>query len=204
LHSKGFLKHNAKRILLQNGRFNLRRGVIVFVVLSVGIFCIIKAMTNGVVFLRTTMPSESAVSYLSLQEGDFRNAPAGSEQILIQRLFQDYQEIIPKPTENPPLWRLVRMRVTAYCPCEKCCGQFADGITASNHEIQPDDRFVAADKTYRFGTEMVIRGYNRTLPVKVLDRGGAIKDNRLDVFFPTHEIALEWGVREMDVLVREN
>jgi len=99
-------------------------------------------------------------------------------------------------------WKTVRMRVTAYCPCSKCCGQYSDGVTASGHKIQPGDVFVAADKRYAFGTEMVIAGYNNGQPVKVLDRGGAIRDNRLDAFFHCHEEALEWGVKYLDVKVR--
>jgi 3D (Asp-Asp-Asp) domain-containing protein len=93
------------------------------------------------------------------------------------------------------------MLVTAYCPCEKCCGEYSDGQTASGHDIQPGDAFVAADRKYPFGTEMVIAGYNNNRPVKVLDRGGAIKGNRLDVFFASHQQALEWGVRYRDVKV---
>ena len=96
---------------------------------------------------------------------------------------------------------IVKMRVTAYCPCEKCCGSYADGITASGHKIQKGDTFVAADRKYKLGTEMLIPGYNNSSKVKVLDRGGAIKGNRLDVFFNTHQQALEWGVRYLDVEV---
>jgi 3D (Asp-Asp-Asp) domain-containing protein len=93
------------------------------------------------------------------------------------------------------------MRVTAYCPCPKCCGQYSDGVTACGHETKPGDVFVAADKRYSFGTEMIISGYNDGQPVKVLDRGGAIRGNRLDVFFGSHQEALEWGVRHLDVKV---
>ena len=93
------------------------------------------------------------------------------------------------------------MKVTGYCPCPKCCGQYSDGITATGHKIQPGDAFVAADKRYSFGTEMIIEGYNNGKPVKVLDRGGAIKGNKLDAFFHTHQQALEWGVRYIDVKV---
>jgi 3D (Asp-Asp-Asp) domain-containing protein len=55
---------------------------------------------------------------------------------------------------------------------------------------------------YPFGTEMIVPGYNNAEPVKVLDRGGAISGNRLDVFFPSHQQALNWGVRYIDVKVR--
>lgn len=94
------------------------------------------------------------------------------------------------------------MRVTAYCPCSECCGQYADGMTACGHKIRPGDAFVAADKQYSFGAEMVVPGYNNNQPVKVLDRGGAIKGDRLDVFFDSHQQALEWGVKYLDVRVR--
>jgi len=105
-------------------------------------------------------------------------------------------------SEESAEWQTVRMRVTAYCPCPKCCGKYSDGETACGHKIRPGDTFAAADKRYSFGTEMIIAGYQNGQPVKVLDRGGAIRGNRLDVFFHTHEEALEWGVKYLDVKVR--
>jgi 3D (Asp-Asp-Asp) domain-containing protein len=95
------------------------------------------------------------------------------------------------------------MRVTGYCPCSKCCGDSADGITANGHRIQPGDTFVAADRRYSFGTEMVIPGYSSSQIVKVLDRGGAIRGDKLDAFFHTHQAALEWGVKYLDVQVHD-
>ena len=104
--------------------------------------------------------------------------------------------------EDSGEWLTVRMRVTAYCPCPKCCGRYSDGITACGYKMRQGDSFVAADKKYPFGTEMIIAGYNGGQLVKVLDRGGVIRDNRLDVFFDSHKEALEWGVRNLDVKVR--
>jgi len=99
-------------------------------------------------------------------------------------------------------WHNVKMRITAYCPCKKCCGKYADGVTASGHKIQPGDVFVAADSKYPFETEMIIPGYNNGKAVNVLDRGGAINGNRIDVFFPKHQQALSWGVKYMKVKIR--
>ncbi|MBE3101906.1 MAG: 3D domain-containing protein [Firmicutes bacterium] len=104
-----------------------------------------------------------------------------------------------EPNEPTAKKEVVKMLVTAYCPCVKCCGTGSPGITANGHKIQPGDTFVAADKRYAFGTEMVIPGYNKGQPVKVLDRGGAIKGNHIDTFFPTHQEALNWGVQNLDV-----
>ncbi|WP_146663651.1 3D domain-containing protein [Anaerohalosphaera lusitana] len=101
-------------------------------------------------------------------------------------------------------WVTVRMRVTAYCPCAKCCGKHANGITANGHKINWGDRFVASDKMFGFGTEMKIPGYNGGKSIKVKDRGRLIKGNRLDVFYNTHYTAKKWGTRYLDVKVRVN
>jgi 3D (Asp-Asp-Asp) domain-containing protein len=104
-----------------------------------------------------------------------------------------------------PHARAVYMEVTAYCPCRKCCGPRAHGVTASGRHVSHNDgRFVAADtKLLPFGTKLVIPGYASNLPVEVLDRGGAIKGNRIDVFYPTHDQALQWGRRLVECIVVE-
>ncbi len=99
---------------------------------------------------------------------------------------------------------VVWMNVTAYCPCPKCCGKNARGITASGKLIDFNGgHFAAAPAQYSFGTKLIIPGYNNSQPVQVLDRGGAIKGNHLDVFFPTHEEAKQWGRRWVGVIVAD-
>lgn len=115
---------------------------------------------------------------------------------------QNIKPVETSDSEAPEQWQTVQMRVTAYCPCPKCCGSYSDGITACGHKISEGDRFVAADKIYPFETEMIIPGYKNSQTVKVLDRGGVIRGNRLDVFFNSHQEALEWGVRYLDVKIR--
>ena len=56
---------------------------------------------------------------------------------------------------------------------------------------------------FPYGTPLSIPGYDDGRIVPVLDCGGAIKGNRLDVLIPTHEAALEWGVQELEVVVWE-
>ena len=87
-------------------------------------------------------------------------------------------------------------RVTAYCPCRKCCGKWADGYTASGHKIESGDLIVAAPPDIPFGTRIFIPHYGQAV---VQDRGGAITGNRLDVLFATHEEALQWGVKYLKV-----
>ncbi len=95
-------------------------------------------------------------------------------------------------TSEPP----ALYRVTAYCPKSCCTGKWADGITASGKPAV--GLIVAAPSDTKFGTVLDIPGYGRAT---VRDRGGAIKGNRLDVLFPTHQEALNWGVQYLKVRI---
>lgn len=101
--------------------------------------------------------------------------------------------------------KVIWMEVTAYCGCKKCCGPHAQGLTASGKPITYNDgHFVAADKKiFKFGAKLLVPGYADGQPVEVIDRGGAIRGNHIDVFFPTHEQAREWGRRWVAVTVLE-
>jgi 3D (Asp-Asp-Asp) domain-containing protein len=101
----------------------------------------------------------------------------------------------PATIANVVSSRLVEMEVTAYCACRDCCGHNARGITASGRHVSYNDgRFVAADTSLLpFGTRLSIPGYHGGEAVEVIDRGSAIKGNKLDVFFPDHETARHWG-----------
>ncbi|GIW75255.1 MAG: hypothetical protein KatS3mg104_0318 [Phycisphaerae bacterium] len=105
--------------------------------------------------------------------------------------------------EQDQSYRWVWMEVTAYCPCQKCCGPQASGLTASGLPVSHNGgRFVAADTSVLpFGSRVRIPGYHDQTPVPVIDRGGAIKGSRLDVYFPSHQQALEWGRRWLLVAV---
>lgn len=97
------------------------------------------------------------------------------------------------------------MTVTAYSPDARSCGKWADGITASGYSVETNGfKSVAADtRLLPFGTVLSIPGYHNGRLVPVLDRGGAIKGDRLDVLFPTHEEALQWGRQRLLVTVWE-
>ena len=99
----------------------------------------------------------------------------------------------------------IRMLVTAYSPDRRSCGKWADGVTASGYSVWTNAmRLVAADtRLFPFGTILTVPGYNGGKPVQVLDRGGRIKGRRLDVLYPTHEIACRWGKQFIDVTIWE-
>lgn len=108
---------------------------------------------------------------------------------------------LEEKTHSKTIW----MVVTAYCSCKKCCGPHAQGLTASGRSIAYNGgQFVAADaKLFKFGAKLQIPGYADGQTVEVIDRGGAIKGYHLDVFFPTHEEARQWGKRWIPVTVVE-
>ncbi len=85
--------------------------------------------------------------------------------------------------------------VTAYCHNECCCEEWADGFFANGEPV--GGLAIAAPKSVPFGTVLFIRGYG-TATVK--DRGGSITGNRFDVYFPTHQEALDWGIQYLNVL----
>lgn len=101
--------------------------------------------------------------------------------------------------------RTMWMTVTGYSPDERSCGKWADGITASNKSVWTNAmQMVAADtRILPFGSLLSIDGYAGDQIVPVEDRGGAIKGMRLDLLYPTHEEALQWGIKHMPVTVWE-
>lgn len=133
--------------------------------------------------------------------------------ILIGKVFSPPTEPVAEvaPTEAPvhssssPSSEVVSdklatftMRVSAYCPCEICCGPFADGITASG--VPAVGRICAADPSIPFGTVLDVEGYGEWV---VQDRGGVIKGNRIDLLFPVHGRALLFGVQYLKVRIVE-
>ena len=90
------------------------------------------------------------------------------------------------------------MIITAYCPCAKCCGN-SNGITASGTKAK-QGRTVAVDPRYiPYGTEIVIDGQTYIAE----DCGGAIKGNRLDIYFESHREALSFGKQTKIVRIME-
>jgi len=165
---------------------------------------------SPIILLSTTITDVESKDSSVSKESEIKTKPEPQKVEKVQTIPEnaatlqpDYSESNTESnTEQPEEWEIIEMRVTAYCPCPSCCGEYSDGITACGYVIQPGDTFVAADGRYSFDTEMLIPGYSNSKPVKVLDRGGAIKGNRLDVFFATHDEALQWGVQYLEVNVR--
>lgn len=83
-------------------------------------------------------------------------------------------------------------RLTAYCNCSACCGQWAGGATASG-TYPIAGRTVAADLP--FGTQLLINGNVYT----VEDRG--VSGNHIDIYFNSHSEALAFGTQYAEVYI---
>lgn len=98
---------------------------------------------------------------------------------------------------------LGEFRLTAYCPCMKCCGK-TDGITSTG-TLAAEGRTIAVDtRVIPYGSAVTIYFADGTVHTYTAeDCGGAIKENRIDVFFSSHDAALAFGVQSAMVYVEE-
>lgn len=92
---------------------------------------------------------------------------------------------------------LGRFKLTAYCTCPKCCGEYSDGMTATGTKATAGRTIAVDPKVIPLGSKVVINGFEYTAE----DTGGAIKGNRIDILFPTHQDALNFGVQYAEVAI---
>jgi 3D (Asp-Asp-Asp) domain-containing protein len=101
-------------------------------------------------------------------------------------------------------FRVVQVSVTAYCPCERCCGPRAQGLTAL--ETSAWNPGIACDWTWLDpGTVVEIEGYGK-YPID--DKGGRMKKKywrnnipKMDVRMTYHWQARNWGTKLMEVKI---
>lgn len=98
--------------------------------------------------------------------------------------------------------RVARFNTSAYCPCAICCGK-SNGITSSGAQAK-EWYTLAAGPGLPIGTVV----YIPSLANKpnggwfvVEDRGGAISNNKLDVFMGSHAAAIQFGRRSLECYV---
>lgn len=101
--------------------------------------------------------------------------------------------------------RTIYMTVTGYSPDARSCGKYADNKTAIMYSVWTNGmNLVAADpRVLPYRSLISVPGYAGSEIVPIMDCGGAIKGSRLDLLYPTHEMALQWGIRQLPVTVWE-
>lgn len=90
----------------------------------------------------------------------------------------------------------VSMVATAYDACVICTGK-TDGITFTGTTARPFYTLAVDPEVIPLGTLVVIEGFSGVFRAE--DTGSAIKGNRIDIFFPNHQEALEFGVQSVQL-----
>lgn len=110
-----------------------------------------------------------------------------TEEATTEEATTDIPLTTVKYEDIPEYTELGTFKLTAYCSCSKCCGK-SDGITASGKKAKANHT-VATDKSIPFGTNLMINGETYV----VEDRGGAVEGNVIDIYFDSHEEAVNFG-----------
>ena len=147
----------------------------------------IKEVTYKVKYQNDVEIEKSVISEVVIQE------PV-NKIIQVQKKATSRSSTLPRTSSSSSTGGTV-YKITAYCPCSKCCGK-STGRTASGTKATAG-RTVAASSKFAFGTKLNIGGHVYT----VEDRGGAVKGNKIDIFVNSHAEALQWGVRYLNVSV---
>lgn len=111
--------------------------------------------------------------------------------------------LVEEPAEPEPVL-LGSFRVTAYCSCEKCCGEWAknrpNGIVygAAGVELKAG---VSCASLLPLGTVVEVEGLGEYIvqdrPAQwVIDKYG---ENQIDIYFDSHEAASAFGLKQLNV-----
>ena len=87
------------------------------------------------------------------------------------------------------------LTATAYCPCTYCTD--GDGITATGTKATAGRTIAVDPRVIPYGSKVIINGNTYIAE----DCGGAIKSNKVDIFFDTHQEARVWGIQTVEALV---
>ena len=82
-----------------------------------------------------------------------------------------------------------KFTTTGYCKCEKCCGQWTDCPTFTG-TTPTAGRTIAVDPSViPLGSTVLVDGKEYIAE----DTGSAIKGNKIDIYFQTHQQAVEYA-----------
>lgn len=104
---------------------------------------------------------------------------------------------------------LGEFKLTGYCSCSICCNGWANNrpvdengneivYGAIGEELKEGYSIAVDPDVIPYRTEVVINGNT----YKAQDCGGAIKGNKIDVYFEDHDKALEFGVQYAEVFMK--
>jgi 3D (Asp-Asp-Asp) domain-containing protein len=91
----------------------------------------------------------------------------------------------------------ISVKATAYtASCEGCSGVTATGI---NLKADPNAKVISVDpNVIPLGSKVLVEGYG---VATAADTGGAIKGNRIDIFIPSKQAAINYGAKKVKVKI---
>jgi 3D (Asp-Asp-Asp) domain-containing protein len=93
--------------------------------------------------------------------------------------------------------RVLTMVATGYDGCYKCNYPYYGQPSYIGLPLKRG--IVAVDpKVIPMGTRLYVEGYGEAIAA---DQGNAIKGNRIDLYFDTHQQALNWGMKTVEVTI---
>lgn len=117
-----------------------------------------------------------------------------------QKTQKEKQETIIEVEEKEVY---TKMKATAYTAgfesTGKNKGDKSYGITASG-KVVTEGKTIACPKNMEFGTKLYVKEMKKTYVCE--DRGSAITNGRIDIYIASLDEALEFGVRDVNVLVK--
>ncbi|XRG76956.1 LysM peptidoglycan-binding domain-containing protein [Rossellomorea sp. GAMAL-10_SWC] len=132
------------------------------------------------------------------------SAPAAKESVpAAKESAPTPKESAPTPKESAPKTndsaglKVITMEASAYtASCKGCTGITATGI---NLKENPNTKVISVDPSViPLGSKVNVEGYGVAIAG---DTGGAIKGNRIDVFIPNKQDAINFGRKQVKVTI---
>ena len=174
------------------------------------IMCCLCLITALIAFCVSMNCSFDLIDNVRPVNGNIEKIETEMADVVVNVTEQQERTVIVEAVPAPELKSIGVFTLTAYCPCEKCCGKWGENrpVDGSGNPIVygstgielKEGLSVAVDPdVIPYGSEIVIGGHTYVAH----DCGGAIKNNRIDVYFSDHNRALEFAVQEAEVFVFE-
>lgn len=120
--------------------------------------------------------------------------------------IQTQQETESETEPQTELISLGIFTVTAYCSCEKCCGEWANKrpLDENGNPIVYGSSGEQLIADYSIAVDLDLIPYGETIyindmPYVAHDKGSAIQGKKIDIYMSSHQKALEWGRQTMEV-----
>lgn len=151
-----------------------------------------KEISKEIEKLKITTPKKTESQKTTQEKQSIKEEVEVPEEHIVPPTEPVVNDVAPIENNGTSLGQF---KITAYCNCTKCCGKWAGGSTASG-TMPAAGRTIAVDpKVIPLGTKVIIDGHVYVAE----DTGGAIKGNKIDMFFASHAEALAWGVKYKEV-----